>query len=66
MYKVADEQEIDELVHDTVKTYKDKVLEDLRLFTVSPKQKIPVEQFEEILNSTYATHIDSYFFKVTE
>ena len=66
MYKVADEQEINALVHNTVKTYMGKVIDDLRLFTVSPKQKIPVEQVEKILNSVYAEHIDSYFFEVIE
>ncbi len=66
MYKVADEQEINALVHDVVNTYKDKVIENIRLFVTSPKQKIPVERIEGILNSVYAEHIDPCFFVVME
>lgn len=62
MFKVATEDEIDSLVRKTVDEYKKEVLKVLS-DRYQPSQKIPREKVEEILNKTYDSEIENYFFE---
>lgn len=64
MYKVATNEEINNLVHETVTEYKGEVLKVLSAY--QPIQKIPVNKVVEILNKVYDSKIDIYYFEVVD
>ena len=65
MYKVATEDEINNLVHKTVDEYKKEVLKTLS-DRYQPSQKIPREKVAEILDKAYTSEIEPYFFEVED
>lgn len=64
MYKVATDEEINNLVHKIVSEYKREVLEELSEYQLN--QKIPRNKVTEILNEIYDSKIEGYFFVVEE
>lgn len=65
MFKVATEDEINNLVHKTVDEYKKEVLKVLS-DRYQPSQKIPRETVVEILNKVQDSEIENYFFEVED
>ena len=65
MYKVATEDEINNLVRKTVDEYKKEVIKTLS-DRYQPSQKIPREKVVEILDKVYDSKIEPYFFEVED
>lgn len=65
MFKVATNEEIDDLVHAQVQRYKSSIIKELQ-DRYKSNQKVSCEALIEILDETYETDFEPYFFEVTE